>query len=581
MREQITRIVTMGAALLLVLGACVEAPITGAEQATVTMRFLTPATVRTLIVEVTGPGIDPPVVVNFAVGADTTATGTLTLPAGSARRFLVRAVDTAGVETHRVDTTLTLQAGANPGIALRLVPLPSTIGITVTFGGARLTVSDTSLRRMRVGDTLRIVATGTTASGGSATAGQLVWGAENPAIATVAGGLISAVRKGSTFVSVAYLGAAARVRVDVDTALTPGFTSIANGHEHTCAIYTDGRAFCWGRNDFGQLGVADADPAARSVPTAVQTSVRFTQLTAGARHTCGVSTGGQAYCWGWNETFQLGNGTGETKWLPTPVSGGLTWSSLSAGREHTCGLTTGGTAYCWGEGRTNAQLGTGFEELRSTPTAVSGGLVFASLQGGANTTCGLLASGEAYCWGRNPSGGAGDGTTQSRLVPVAVATSLRFRAIAPGGDQTCAITLDHTAYCWGTNFRAQLGNGTFSDALSPVPVTFAQPVKSISVSPAHGCLTDAAGRVHCWGRSLFGNIGDGSNADFRTVPSQVSGLSGAIAISANGLTDNDVAYHSCALLPTAVAYCWGSNAFSQLGDGTTVPRYVPVPVVMP
>lgn len=209
------RALLMAVLTLVAVAGCADGPLDSAREATVTMRFLTPATVRALIVDVSGPGIEPAVTVNVEVGPDTVATRTLTLPAGSARRFVVTAVDTAGVATHRADTTITLQAGTNPALAMRVAPLSGTLGITVTFGGARVTVSGTAARTLVEGDTLRIVATATRANGSAVPADSLEWGSLNPAIAIVSGGLVTGVREGNTEVTVSYQGISVPVAVTV------------------------------------------------------------------------------------------------------------------------------------------------------------------------------------------------------------------------------------------------------------------------------------------------------------------------------------------------------------------------------
>jgi alpha-tubulin suppressor-like RCC1 family protein len=92
------------------------------------------------------------------------------------------------------------------------------------------------------------------------------------------------------------------------------------------------------------------------VPTLVSGGLTFASVSAGAgdvqRHTCGVTTAGEAYCWGWGWHGFLGNGSEDDKYVPTLVSGGLTFASVSTGDRHTCGVTTEGQAYCWGYGPT-------------------------------------------------------------------------------------------------------------------------------------------------------------------------------------------------------------------------------------
>ena len=153
----------------------------------------------------------------------------------------------------------------------------------------------------------------------------------------------------------------------------------------------------------------------------------------GVRVTPDGSCDGTAYCWGYNWYGQLGDGargvngsdSSHDRLVPVAVSGGRTFTALVAGSHHTCGLATGGTAYCWGY-NAYGQLGDGTtgdggnSADRSAPVAVSGGLTFASLVAGGNVTCGLVSGGTAYCWGYNQFGQLGDGTSTNRTVPVAV-----------------------------------------------------------------------------------------------------------------------------------------------------------------
>lgn len=119
--------------------ACADEPtVTTTSPATIQMHSITPATVRTLVVEVSGPGISPAQLFNLPVNALGVASGTIETSAGSRRRIVVTAVDTAGAATHRGDTTVTLVPGPNPPLALVLRPLGASLGITVTFGALRV-----------------------------------------------------------------------------------------------------------------------------------------------------------------------------------------------------------------------------------------------------------------------------------------------------------------------------------------------------------------------------------------------------------------------------------------------------------
>ena len=98
-------------------------------------------------------------------------------------------------------------------------------------------------------------------------------------------------------------------------------------------------------------------------------------MSAGSDFTCGVTTGGAAYCWGYNADGELGNGDTTTRAAPVAVAGGLSFATVSAGYRFACGVTTSGAAYCWGYNALG-QLGNGSTTSSSIPVAVSGGLSF-------------------------------------------------------------------------------------------------------------------------------------------------------------------------------------------------------------
>jgi len=99
--------------------------------------------------------------------------------------------------------------------------------------------------------------------------------------------------------------------------------------------------------------------------------------------------------------------------------GGLNFVTVSAGFNHTCGVTNGNAAYCWGYNN-HGEVGDGTTSQRTRPVAVVGGLTFTTISAGNVFTCGMTTTGDAYCWGDNGSGELGDGTTTASLVPVRV-----------------------------------------------------------------------------------------------------------------------------------------------------------------
>ncbi|MFL5403947.1 MAG: Ig-like domain-containing protein [Gemmatimonadales bacterium] len=263
------------------------------------------------------------------------------------------------------------------------------------------------------------------------------------------------------------------------------FGSISVGRAHTCGLTLIGVAFCWGSNIAGQLGFVTQTT---SVDTAgyVGRSPLFQRIASGGFHNCGLDLADQAWCWGFNDQGQLGNGTTATilpdtaaaalDWV-IPVSGGIAFDSITAGYKHTCALTAAGVAYCWGD-NTYGQLGDGTTTRSVAPVPVAGGLTFISLSAGFYHTCGIATGGAAYCWGRNTpnavqesvGGQLGDGTTTDRTAPTAVTGSLSFQSLSAGETTTCGVTTSSLAYCWGDNEYGQLGTGNSTSSQIPVKI---------------------------------------------------------------------------------------------------------------
>jgi alpha-tubulin suppressor-like RCC1 family protein len=249
------------------------------------------------------------------------------------------------------------------------------------------------------------------------------------------------------------------------------FRQVDAGERYTCGVtYPDNRAYCWGTNDYGQLGNGTRfDIGVR--PVAVVGGLYFKRVSASARgHTCGITTVDQAYCWGWNLYGQLGDSTTTDRFQPTRVAAGTRrFRYIDVGKFHTCAVTTDYRAFCWGNGR-EGQIGNGKTYLSLWPRAVAGGLHFDRVTTGKLHTCGETTDDRAYCWGSNSVGQLGDGTTTQRLTPVPVAGSLSFAQLSAGWYHTCGKTTADVAYCWGPNFRGQLGDGTTTKRLRPTRV---------------------------------------------------------------------------------------------------------------
>jgi alpha-tubulin suppressor-like RCC1 family protein len=362
----------------------------------------------------------------------------------------------------------------------------------------------------------------------------------------------------------------------VSTARGP-FVSVTVGWQHSCALTTDGKAWCWGYNAlYGQLGTGTW--VDRNVPTAVAGGLTFSSLSGGAFHTCGLTTDGIAYCWGTNAYGQLGDGTLVTRNVPTPVAGGLRFTQIGAGEASTCALTAVGEAYCWGRNN-RGQLGIGTTSasfVSTTPLQVVGGIAFAALGVGHQHVCGVDTGGIVYCWGRNAFGQLGDGTKSDSRTPKRISGNLFFTThLGASQHNTCAIAVGGRMYCWGDNWHNQVGNGIGRDHFStPQPVANAPSFTRVGVGGDHACAATATGEAWCWGDNSRGQLGYFNQHDYNPA-TRIPGELVFTTVAGGGWD------HSCALTTAGSIYCWGWNQKGQLGDGTNFGRHHPVQVRFP
>lgn len=304
---------------------------------------------------------------------------------------------------------------------------------------------------------------------------------------------------------------------------------------------------------------------------------QWTMVSAGASHTCGIYNN-KAYCWGLNTNGQLGDGTTTQSTTPVAVNDSIMTgpvTSISAGSSHTCAVADN-LAYCWGL-NTYGRLGNNSTTQSTTPVPVVNTLmngIVTMVAVGDAFSC-AIASGDAYCWGRSTTGQLGTSDASTTYVPAAVATSVMtgtVESIGAGYQHACAIS-GGNVYCWGGfNTYGLLGNGTTTTSITPVAVTTgtmpAGAATHISTgSQAYHMCAVAAGDAYCWGNNAFSKLGDGTTTT-RSTPTAVSTMNmtdDVATISVGGS-------HTCATTVNGDAYCWGSNTDGRVGNygSTTV-----------
>jgi alpha-tubulin suppressor-like RCC1 family protein len=342
--------------------------------------------------------------------------------------------------------------------------------------------------------------------------------------------------------------------------------------------------YCWGLNISGQLGINSTVQEVHT-PTAVQSVGGFYVIgDAGQDHTCAL-VGTNAYCWGKNQYGQLGDGTTTNRISPRLVSGGHSWRMVVTGGFHTCGIDNVGAAFCWGLGD-RGQLGNGAIGNKPVPTPVSTAIAFGALTAGGYFTCGWPSTVggvpvDAYCWGGNESGQLATRNYVNLLKPGAKVASSepRWSALSAGFSFVCAennpsVPGAHT-WCWGDNSYYQLGKAETthqSTYNTPQPVALNYFMAPITTGHSFACGI-ASTTMYCWGRGDLGQLGNGFYVN-RPQPYPVLG-GYSWAVLAGGWE------HMIATRTDGGVMAWGYNTFGQLGDGTTNTRGSPVLILAP
>jgi alpha-tubulin suppressor-like RCC1 family protein len=351
-----------------------------------------------------------------------------------------------------------------------------------------------------------------------------------------------------------------------------------SSEQYACAITSSTNLVsCWGGNPYGQFGAGTLKGTGIPMQIlAIPTGTTTIAAGPGVGTTCGVASG-TAYCWGNNDFGQLGDGTKTSSASARAVSGLSTGvTAVAVGATFGCALTSaaadagGGAAVsCWGD-NTSGQLGNGTATGSLVPVPVPGlvgGVTAIAL--GPYTACALLSDGTVRCWGANTYGQIGDGTHTTRLAPTTVAGLSGVTAISLGWWTTCAIA-GGAVQCWGDNTFGELGSGsTSAGSTTPMAVTgISSGATTVSVGQTSACAV-VGGGAQCWGLGPIGN-GFGPITVYPT-PQKVAGL-------ASGVTNVSVAaWFACAIAQGDVR-CWGFNTDGELGNGGAVDAFEPTPV---
>ena len=351
---------------------------------------------------------------------------------------------------------------------------------------------------------------------------------------------------------------------------------VAVGDGHTCALLGDGKVQCWGRCPYDQLGTdktcgtngmnATADFAA-SLDNVVQ-------VDAGHSTSCALKADGSVWCWGRNDSAQVGDGGAWDQPVPRLVVGLPACVSVAAGNDASCALDKLGQVWCWGKGEFGAlgDGGEGVEHVQGYPAVVpASAAVGPTLCKGQNCDDGNPCSkdtcdGSGACTHSNVS----DGTACQSGNFCHQGVCKWAIDIAAGADHTCALRGDGSVQCWGKNVNGQLGSGSMGGvSAAPQPVSGASSGVALAAKANTTCVVQKSGAVQCWGAGdhcqLGGKVGDQGSA------TTVAGVANMAQIAVG-------TRHVCGIASgNGDVLCWGDNTSGQLGDNAATATPVCTP----
>lgn len=367
-------------------------------------------------------------------------------------------------------------------------------------------------------------------------------------------------------------------------------------HSHVCGIdAADDSAWCWQTTAPGRAAVGASIDEDAAIPKQVPGEAKWQILGVGRNHACGIQLDASLWCWGNNDFGQLGVDTRSTALAPVKVSNEAVWQRVGAGEAHTCAMQRDGSIWCTGSNE-RGQLGQGVQPHRAKPTEVLRNA--RAIMTFGNESCSILANGALWCWGRAWAWLPGDELLSH--VPVPLAPPVPLVTVVANKRIHCALSAEQSIYCWGTP-EHQTSDKAFLLSTSSTwqQVAFGGPLcalrndstlwcwdslrtgapnqisnrtdwASITGGYDHTCALTQGGEMGCWGANNGGQLGTGDFTS-RDALEHVGAGKRWKQISA-GLT------HTCAVGADQSLWCWGNNAFGQLGDGTDIRRPTPIRV---
>ncbi len=382
-----------------------------------------------------------------------------------------------------------------------------------------------------------------------------------------------------------------------------------------CVVRNE-QAYCWGRNDLGQLGLGDIEnrgdqPGEMANLPAINLGRDFAvaSLSYSNMNTCAASTEGAVKCWGFHEEGRLGyphtepqgDGPGEMgrELQEVDLGAGFRAAKVFVGDNHSCALSRDDRLKCWGFNEFG-QLGLEDTESRGDDAGEMGEqLPYVNFGPGARVldvalgqqfTCVLLGDQSVRCFGDGSGGALGNGFKATvgdeagemgaSLLPVVLSDKSAPQKIEAGAGFACALLASGKVHCWGESFAGQLGTGERGEAggdpdepIQPVRLGSGQLATGLTCGGGHCCVVLVQNTMKCWGSNGSGQLGLGDTSNRGQTPETIGDNLPFVYLNPLSYVQKAeaVANTTCVTIDDELT-CWGLNSYGQLGQGDLVNR---------